>query len=199
MFTEEAMQLPLEEGLAIFDQRLMEAQEKLKTAGFYMAEKPAYNNNGVVTYYRGEMPHNITELSDAQLGWYLSMLSTWNSYVQTQLAEADINRTITREKLEFLEAKLNVALMNYKLGKKSLTAAQTKSMVKSDRRYVDMVTTLDYYEAIYKAVKAVTEAAETNWWTISRRITQRGQELERDRRTPPTRSPTTGPMFGRRI
>lgn len=195
----QAVQLPLDEGLAKFDNELVAALAKLKQQGFYMPHPPAYNQSGVVTYYRGELPHDLAEQSDASLGWYLSMLSTWNAYVQTQLAEADLNRTITREKLEFLKAKLNVAMIGYKHGNKTLNVGQVKAVVESDPRYVEINCNLVYHEAIYKMVKAAAEAAETNWWTVSRRITQRGQELERDRRTPPARNSTTGPLFGRRI
>jgi hypothetical protein len=192
--------LPLDEGLALFDQKLNMALAKLQQEGFYMPNAPYYNHGGVSTYYRGELPTDLTEQSDQQLGWYLSMLSTWNAYVQTKLAEADLNRTITEEKLKFLTAKLNVALIGHKTGNKALTGPQVKAIVESDRRYVEINITFISHSAVYKMVKAAAEAAETNWWTVSRRITQRGQELERDRRTPGAGGNTTprGPLFGTR-
>ncbi len=194
--TEDIVDLPLDEGLAGFDEKLNLALVKLQQEGFYMPHAPYYQNGGVSTYYRGELPSNLTEISDQQLGWYLSMLSTWNAYVQTKLAEADLNRSITEEKLKFLTAKLNVALIGHKQGNKNLTAPQVKAVVESDRRYVDINIQFITNEAVYKMVKAAAEAAETNWWTVSRRITQRGQELERDRRTPSAgQGVRSGPMF----
>lgn len=192
-------ELPLDDGLALFDQKLQQALLKLQQEGFYMPHAPYYNNGGVNTYYRGELPTDLTEQTDQQLGWYLSMLSTWNAYVQTKLAEADLNRTITEEKLKFLTAKLNVALIGHKHGTKALTGPQVKAIVESDRRYVEINITFCSNEATYKMVKAAAESAETNWWTVSRRITQRGQELERDRRTPAAgQGAPRGPMFGTR-
>jgi hypothetical protein len=198
MNVSDIMDLPLNEGLALFDQHLQRALQNLQQNGFYMPHPPSYQGQGGVSvWYRGEMPHDISELSDQQLGWYLSMLASWGGYVQSKLAEADLNRSNTEEKLKFLQAKLHVALIGEKHGNKSLTVGQVNAIVVSDRRYVEIRTAYIEFEAQYKIIKAATESADSNWWTISRRITQRGQELERDRRTPTGNIPN-GPLFGRR-
>jgi len=191
-------ELDLNTGLALFDQHLQKALTNLQNNGFYMPHPPHYQGQGGVSvWYRGELPPDISELSDQQLGWYMSMLSSWNGYVQTKLAEADLNRTNAEEKLNFLQAKLQVALIGQKHGNKSLTVSQVKAIIESDKRYVEIKIAYIEFETHYKMIRAAAEAAESNWWTVSRRITQRGQELERDRRTPTGNIPS-GPLFGTR-
>ncbi len=186
--------LPLNEGLSLYDQKLQHALSSLQQNGFYMPYPPTYQSNGVATYYRGELPPDISELNDQQLGWYLSMLSSWSGYCQSKLAEADLNRANTEEKLKFLQAKLQVALIGMKNGTKTLTVGQVNAIVNSDRRFVEIQTAYQEFYAQYKMIKAAADTAESNWWTVSRRITQRGQELERDRRTPSGNVPS-GPLF----
>ncbi len=191
--------IPLEEGLARYDESLRNALNNLQTSGFYMPLQPKYHSgNGILTEYRGELPTDVTSLSDQQLGWYLSMLATWAAYCQTKFAEADINRSVLKEKLEFLEAKLTVSLIGEKRGNKLLSNPQIRAVVTSDRRYLDIKQSLIYWEAFYRITKAATEAAETNWWTVSRRITQKGQALDKDNRVTNAHNVTSGPLFGTR-
>lgn len=190
--------IPLEEGLARYDESLQNALSNLQVSGFYMPHQPKYQSSpGVVTEYRGELPTDVTDLSDQQLGWYLSMLATWGAYCQTKFAEADINRSVLKEKIEFLEAKLTVSLIGEKRGNKFLSNPQIRAVVTSDRRYLEIKQNLIYWEAFYRITRAAAEAAETNWWTVSRRITQKGQALDRDNRTLNVHNATT-PMFGTR-
>jgi hypothetical protein len=54
--------------------------------------------------------------------------------------------------------------------------------MQTDPRVVDAQSKALYYEAIYRLTKAAMKNAQRNWDTISRRITQRGQAIERMKR-----------------
>lgn len=195
-------QIPLEDGLALYDQRAQAALQALQQSGFYMPHEPYYADaRGQNTPYRGELPPDLTVITDQQLGWYLTMLSNWLAYVQVKLAEADLNRTTAKDKIEFLEAKLKAKMIENKgEGKKKLSNPEVDAVVKCDQRYVTLKTNLNYFEAIYKMVRAVAHSAENAWDTVSRRITQRQQEIERDRRSGSVGNSAlpSGPMFAPR-
>lgn len=189
--------LSLEEGLDRYDVKLQEALSRLTNSGFYLPQAPSYANQmGIFTEYRGDIPADVTTLTGDQISWYMSMLASWTSYVGAKLAEADINAASTKEKLEFLIAKLSSALIGAKRGNKTLSNSGINSIVCCDPRYVEIQSKLIYYQASYKMLRAVAKSAEHNWETLSRRITQNGQELDRGRRSPTGNIPT-GPMFGR--
>lgn len=194
-------ELSLEEGLAQFDINLQQSLLKLQQSGFYLPHEPTYSDGrGSVISYRGELPPDLTVLTDAQLGWHLTMLSSWSSYVQVKLAEADLNRTNSADKLDFLEAKLRSKMLEEKppeggKPKKRLSNPEADAVVKCDRRYVELKTAFNYHEATYKMIRAAAHSAESNWNTVSRRITQRGQEIERDRRSGGGGNLPAGPLF----
>lgn len=192
----QVMDASLDEGLRAYDISLKQALENIRSSNFYLPEPPMINDGGIITPYRGEIPSDITSESDQRLAWYLSMLSTWNNYCQTKTAEADINKSNLKEKLLFLDAKLSSALYGEKQGKKLLTNPQIAAVVRCDKRYIEINQLLMYWSALYRMARAMSESSAGNWNTISRRITQRGQDLDRDKRNPRGVIPA-GPLFRR--
>jgi hypothetical protein len=55
-------------------------------------------------------------------------------------------------------------------------------MVITDPRFNEAKSRVLYTEAVYKLTKTIRDKAQRNWETISRRITQRGQEIDRMKR-----------------
>src|SRR5258708_7811118 len=60
--------------------------------------------------YTGEMPNNITSLTDAQLGDLLNRQSMWCSFVDTELAKADANLAEAKARLEFIRSRVRIML-----------------------------------------------------------------------------------------
>lgn len=160
------------------------------------ATPPSFRNpQGQEQVYNGWIPPDLTQLSDDQLGWYLGMLSGWLDYVQQQLSEAHGAMTVTEKKMEFVEAHLLMIHKQNPEGKKR-PEPERKAMVLIDRRYVEAQTESIYHETYYRHVKAIAAAAEQNYSAVSRRISQRQQDVERNRRTTGV-SNVTGPLFHR--
>jgi hypothetical protein len=181
----------LEEGLTKYEGQTASVLATLQQKNIVCPSAPMQQTANGVVPFRGELPHDLTRLTDNDLGTLLWMFSMWNDYVQFQLAEAQMNLSRAEAELELAAAKLRV-MYKYDEKNKKRTEQERKDMVLIDRRYVDLQSNVLYFEALYRFIKAIANSAESAWQTISRRITQRGQDLERDRRN------TGGPVFGGR-
>ncbi len=172
----------LEEASARFDTVSGRVSGQLAAKGFITAPVPprVQDASGNEVPYNGWIPPDLTALSDNQLGWYLGMLSSWFDYVQQQLAEAQGAMTVATAKLEFVNAHL---LMIYtRDGEKKRSEPERKALVLVDRRYVEAQTESIYYETYFRHVKAIASAAEQNYSAVSRRVSQRQQDVERQKR-----------------
>ncbi len=191
--------LPLEEGLELYKARLAGAYQTISQKGFPVPAVPVMQTQQGSVPYQGELPVDITSLNDNQLGQYLGLLSEWNAYVQYQLAEADANLTHAKAALELTEAKLRILYRNDEEGKKR-TTQEKDDHVKNDKRFAEANSLVIYWETYWRFTKAIAWNAENAFSTISRRITQRGQDIERSRREGGTTGHTniapTGPLFG---
>jgi hypothetical protein len=130
--------------------------------------------------YSGEMPGTLTDLDDARLGDLLNKLSGWCSFVDAELAKADSARNEAKARLEFVRARVRIMVKHYE--EKKLTNPDKDDLVSTDPRVVTSTGRHLYCEAVYSLTRAIRERAQRNWDTVSRRITQRGQEIERMRR-----------------
>ena len=126
--------------------------------------------------YGGDMPPDITLLDDNQLGNLLNQLSEYAGYVESELAKAEIANNIAREQLEQLRALLRIGLKHYE-GK--LTVQDKSDTVESDARIIELKKNYIYTDSVHKLTKTVLNRVQRNWDTVSRRITQRGQEVDR--------------------
>jgi len=186
-------QLPLDDGLNAYrirDSALVEFQKR----GFSMPMAPVFQQGATSTAYQGEIPSDLTVLSDQQLGQYMSMLSLWINYVGIQMALARMEKTIAKHQLEFTEATIRLSYKRDDEGKKR-TSQEREDMMRCDRRFIEANRTFVYLEAFASLIEVVYKSAEQNFNAVSRRITQRGQDQDRGNRG---HSVNNTPMMPRR-
>lgn len=175
-------EVSLEDGIDLYQAQVQKAQTVLAQKGFTNPQMPSYVDaqRGQIPY-RGEMPPDLTGLDDQQLGWYMGMLSEWNAYVQYQLAEADYQLSLVKAEKALVEAKLRIMYKLDEEGKKR-SNPERDDYVNSDRRFVEVQAQESYWETMWRVTKAIAISAEQNFSAVSRRITQRGQEIDRTNR-----------------
>lgn len=178
--------MPLEEAANYFNNIPGRVSAALTAKGFAIGSTPPIVRDSANrdVPYNGTIPADLTKLDDNSLGWYLGLISGWLDYVNQQLAEAHGTMTVAVAKLAFIDAHL---LMIHKKdiqnGDKKRPEAERKALVLTDRRYVEAQSESIYYETFYRHVKAIAESADQNYSAISRRISQRQQDIERQKRT----------------
>lgn len=193
------MEMNLEDGLAIYRQKAAQAQSDIMNRGFVMPRQPMVDSSVGVQPYRGELPSDLTALSDSQLGTTLGLLSEWNNYVQAQLAEVSGYKDEAKISMEFIEAKLRIAYQRDPSEHKKRSNPERDDYVNTDPRFVEARSTVLYWEKMYHFVRAIANAAEQSFSAVSRRITQRGQEIDRMNRNNGAGQGTNinpGPLFG---
>lgn len=191
----------IEEGVEIYERKAQMAIDALKQKGFGTPTPPMVQTDVGPMAYQGHIPPNLPDLNDNQLGYYMGLLSEWNNYVQTQLAEASVQLAKARSILEHVEAKLRIAYGTDNETDKKRTVQERDDFKTSDRRYIQANSDVIYWDTIYTSIRAVANAAEQGFAAVSRRITQRGQEIDRNGRNNGINQgniPVAGPMFGQR-
>lgn len=152
--------------------------------------------------YTGEMPPDITSLDDDELGDLLNKVGQWVSFLDYKLSMADSERSSANAALEFTRARVRIALKvnasSTREGK--LTADDKKDIMNTDPRVLEAWSRDLYCESVYQILKSLRNKAQNSWDTVSRRITQRGQEVERMRREGSVAGvpATQGRVFNRR-
>lgn len=193
-------EITLEEGLEVYNTKMQAAYATLAQKGFPTPAIPVMTTNIGQQPYKGELPQDLTALSDNELGVYMGLLAEWNAYVQFQLAEADAQLSQAKSAIALVEAKLRIA---YKFDeeRKKRSNPERDDYVRVDQRYIQADSNVRYWETIWRYTKAIAFSAEQAFNAVSRRITQRGQDIERNRReggvTGHTNVPA-GPLFGQR-
>lgn len=130
--------------------------------------------------YRGEMPQDLTSLDDDDLGDLLNNLSQYTGYVESELAQAQTKLDSAKAQFDFTYAKVRIGVKAAAEGR--LTDRDKTDLVITDPRVVEAQASALYAEGIYRLTRTIREQAQRNWETVSRRITQRGQEVERMKR-----------------
>lgn len=198
------IEMSLEDGLGLMRQRAGEGRDNIYQRGFAMPRQPFVATTAGQQPYRGELPPDLTALRDDELGTTLGLLTEWNNYVQAQLAEVQSNHSQAKAELEFIEAKLRISYQKDPAEHKKRSNPERDDYVGTDPRYVQAKSDCLYWEKIYLYVRAIANAAEQSFSAVSRRITQRGQEIDRMGRNNGvgggTNLPPAGPLFsgGRR-
>ena len=127
--------------------------------------------------FRGEMPPNITHLDDGALGNLLSCMAEYCGYAETVLADASVRKEVAKEKLDQIRARLRLDLGS---GRGLWKNAQDKNdVVECDPRTVTAKAEFLSWTTFHSLTKVLVDRIQRNWDTISRRITQRGQEVDR--------------------
>lgn len=130
--------------------------------------------------YRGEMPQDLTSMDDDELGDLLNNLSQYCGYVETELSGSQTKLDTAKAQYDFLYARVRVGVKASVEGK--MTDRDRTDLVITDPRIVTAQRNALYAEAVYRLTRNVRDQVQRNWDTVSRRITQRGQEVERMRR-----------------
>jgi hypothetical protein len=133
--------------------------------------------------YRGVLPSNLIHLDDNTLGELLGQIANWCLYADTELAQARAARNQAEEILNSISARLRLSVKMGSEGKRKPSNPELDDVVNSDPRVIEAKRNYLYAEAVFDYTKQLTTAAQRDWETASRRITQRGQEIERNRRT----------------
>lgn len=150
--------------------------------------------------YRGEMPQDLTSLDDDDLGDLLNNLSQYTGFVESELAQAHAKLDSAKAQFDFTYARVRIGVKTMIEGR--LTDRDKTDLVVTDPRVVEAQARVLYAESIYRLTRTIREQAQRNWETVSRRITQRGQEVERMKRDHNVAGiqmqPQTGNRFYRR-
>lgn len=131
----------------------------------------------------GALPNDLTSLEDNVLGDLLARQSSWYAYVSTILAKSSSGRDMAVARETFIRARVRsmIKAESKAVGQK-MTVQDLNDEVESHSSVVEAQANTLYTEHVWRLVKVHAEYAEMAWQTISRRITQRGQEIDRMRR-----------------
>lgn len=130
--------------------------------------------------YHGVLP-DIVHLSDDALGALLGEISAWATYAEGQLAIAKHAKNRAEGILEFTRSRIRLALKADDNTRK-LSNPDKDDLVNTDPRVLESARDFMFCEALFDLTKLHVTAAQRDWDTVSRRITQRGQEVERLKR-----------------
>lgn len=127
---------------------------------------------------RPVVPDNITDMTDRDLGNLLGQISIFSGYVEEELAKADIELGTAKDQETFVRARVRIELRD----ERKLKPDESKDLMETDFRVVSARATTRHLQSIYDYIEAIRKSVQQDWDTVSRRITQRGQDVERDRR-----------------
>ncbi len=138
-----------------------------------------------VNDYSGEapqMPRDIGSLTDSDLGECLNQQTQWASFLETKLSEFQSYLTVLENELEFTAANIHTDYVkDESIATRKIT--ERKELMKTDKRYVSLNREKLKYEIVCNILKANLNAANNNWTNISRQITLKGQDEQRQFRT----------------
>jgi hypothetical protein len=162
-----------------------DVQEQLDTA--YKDAMSELHRQGIIpatvidTGFHGEMPTDLSSLDDEDVGDLLNKLSIWCGFLDVELMKADAQHNSASTALNGLKRNIRIWFKVDEEGKR-LTGPDKDDRVESDPRVVAATRKELMAYTRFKVVRGIREQAQRNWETVSRRITQRGQEISRMRR-----------------
>lgn len=127
------------------------------------------------------LPSDITSLDDNQLGYQLSLCAQWVGYIDYQLAHANGERQQAEAYLNYVQARIRLAI-KARGGEKKLTTKDKDDIMETNEEVIRAREKYMFWESTYQLTKSIRDNTQLAWETISRRITQRGQEVDRMRR-----------------
>ena len=181
--------ISLDDAVGLIQGAYQQALGRFQQLGFQEPRKPMFD---------GQIPSDLTKLSDNDLGSLLTLLTEWNNFVGSMTARSQMELKTAQEVFDLVEAKLSALYHRDEEGKRR-SDAERKFAVRCDQRYAHARAQLITAEAYNTILGAVVDAASKSYAAVSRRITQRGQEIERGNRTMNVQNmPVPGqPMFRR--
>lgn len=150
----------------------MDAMEELKRRGLFQQQRD-YSD-------RPQLPPNITHLDDNSLGDFLNQISIYAAFVEEGVARAKGELDTAKNQEDFARARVRIEIRD---SNSKMKPDELRDLLETDKRIVEVVARTDYYLKIYEYAKGVVQkSVQQDWDTVSRRITQRGQDVERMRR-----------------
>jgi hypothetical protein len=175
-------EMSLEEGQALYQSAYQQAHAVLLTKGVQCPQPPITSGpGGAQVPYRGELPRDLTALTDQQLGMYMGLLTEWGNYIMFQFAESECELLLAKEELSLVNCKLRLLYLKDPDDKKR-SNPERDDYVGGDRRYLEVNSRYIYCQAKHNYLKVMVKAAEASYAAVSRRVTQRGQEIEKQGR-----------------
>lgn len=153
------------------------ALNTMASAGLMLPSNP--NNDSA-----GDLPRDLTLLDDEALGDLLGKISAYTGFVDAQLALYSVQKQSAEATLDSVSATVRLEIRHNQaaMSKGKLHTKDKDDLVLTDQRFIDAKSNALYWESLYVLTRTVLNKAQRNWDTVSRRITQRGQEVERSKR-----------------
>lgn len=178
------LQADLAVGLDMISKKAEAAIENLKKMGFnlIMAKPQIYDEDLKTTVdCDGEIPVDLTALSDRELGKHLGKLSSWITFINTHLSISNVRWVEAKTKMEFAEAKIRLSIPKSDADGK-ITNPDRDARVQTDLRYLSLKTDFQYWDGIVSYLKPMLESAQQRYAAVSRRISQRHIEVAQHNR-----------------
>jgi hypothetical protein len=172
--------IPLEQGLSSYEV-YPAALAAIQNLGFNEPPRPMIQTAAGPMPYDGSIPGDLNHLNDGELGHLLGLLSQLLHYINWHFGKVFGERQSAVKEFEYTAAKLR---LSYKMddNNKKRTEGEIKDRTVCDSRYIQADSRACYCEAAYRHLSYIQKSVEQNFTAISRRITQRGQDVERGRR-----------------
>lgn len=129
--------------------------------------------------YKGEMPSDITSQDDDDLGGLLQELGEYIGSLESALAQAEVDRNAAEAHVIYIKARVRLGFKAASDIYGKLTDKDKNDLVETEPRVIDAISRALYCEAVYKITKALLSKSDRDWNSVSRRITQRGQDVQR--------------------
>lgn len=141
--------------------------EILHTAGVSLgnlASRPRYNGHE----YDGSMPENMDELSYDEIANLMRANAEWTRYLLGHMTQVQVELKIVEQQISAV--------------KSSITRTRGKEYVDSDLRYIELNVQQTTLKCLATAFEAAHQIAKDAYKVLSRQVTIRGQDQERERR-----------------
>lgn len=149
-----------------------DALRSIASAGIYLPAKPTSDFDGTIP--------PLANLSDDELGDLLNKVSNWCGFVETELSQVESALEVSKSQLEFLQSNVRIALRAHAEGR--MTVQDKTDAMNNDERIAAAQSKYLFHFTKYNVLKSIRNMAQRGWETVSRRITQRGQGIDRMKR-----------------
>jgi hypothetical protein len=190
-----SFEVPLEQGLHQYEVYTA-AQATVEGYGFTLPPMPVVQGPSGWVPYNGQIPSDLTHTNDQELGNFMGLLSGLIDHVNRRVAMAAGEKRAADHEFELTSSKLRIS-HKFDENNKKRTETEIKDRTICDSRYITAQARADYCDNVYRLLSAIQKGVEQNFTAVSRRITQRGQDLERGRREGAVQSYTGAPTFRR--
>jgi hypothetical protein len=144
-----------------------ESEAAVLRTGLHHAQRP-FNDKGDPGDLP-DMPHDLSECSPADLGYWLTVFTAWHSYANGRLISFTKLRNAAAEKRSFA--------WSYLRRNRDGTVADKDDDVRTDTRYVQVNREYQYFDNMVDDLKCITDNLDRNVRAVSRAISVMEQRL----------------------